>query len=111
MLKRLLKALGKDVTEDDYLQIKTAVVENFMINDLRAQVTYEREMKEGLAERIKDLENQLEETIKEKDDYFSKYCKADIENLNLVVAKSKLQAGYNNLLFRLQKYEGSPQEE
>ena len=46
MLKRLLKALRKDVTEDDYLQIKTAVVENFMINDLRAQVTYEREMKE-----------------------------------------------------------------
>ena len=111
MFKRLLKSLRKDVTEDDYVQIKSIVVENFMIQDLQAQVAYEREMKEGLEVRIEELKKQLNNALQEMEEYRGKYCKADVDNLNLVVAKSKLQSEYNNLLYRLQKYEGSPQEE
>jgi hypothetical protein len=110
MLTRLLKSLRGDIDEEEFVEIKSKVIENFMIRDLETQVEFLKNEKKGLLNRLKELEAKLEVAIQEKEEYCDKYIKADTDNFNQVVRNAKQQAEINNLIFRLQKYEGSPPE-
>jgi hypothetical protein len=110
MLTRFFKSFRSDVDKEEFVEIKSRVIENFTIRDLEAQVAFLKNEKKVLRQRVEELEAKLEETIQEKEDYCNKYIKADTDNFNQVVKNAKQHAEINKLILKLQKHEGSPPE-